>query len=71
MSHSSPSADGFARWLEAHNRHIEVQRRLAIAAEVSRKMGTLPPVELELEAHQLGAEAGTLLAQALRLLERA
>ena len=61
---SDPVALAFARWVEAHKKHVEAQKRLAAAEKIGREMGGLPPEELEREVKALAAEAERLLREA-------
>lgn len=57
-------AAAFAKWVEAHKKHVEAQKRLAMAQKVARSMGTLPPQALFDEVEALRAEAERLLLAA-------
>jgi hypothetical protein len=61
---TDPVAHAFARWVEAHKKHVEAEKRLAIASKVARSMGVLPPQELVDEVNQLRIGADALLAAA-------
>lgn len=66
---TDPVAIAFANWVEAHKRHVEAQKRLAMAEKVASSMGMLPPQNLIDEVKALKAEADRLLAiaeQAMR-----
>lgn len=59
-----PVALAFAAWTEAHKRHIEGERRLAIAFRTAWHIGTTPPQELVDEVAALSAESDRLLRAA-------
>lgn len=65
---TGPVAEAFAKWVEAHKKHVEGQKRLAMAQKVARSMGTLPPRELFDEVEALRAEAERLLFVAERAM---
>jgi hypothetical protein len=66
---TDPVALAFANWVEAHKKHVEAQKRLAMAQKVARSMGMLPPQELIDEVSALGAEAERLLTIAQKAMQ--
>ncbi len=64
MGTPDPAAAAFARWAEAHKKHVEAQKRLATAQKVAGSMGVQPPKELFDEVERLRAQAERLLADA-------
>jgi hypothetical protein len=64
------AAIAFAKWLEAHKRHVEAERRLSIARRTTSQIGTSPPQQLFDEVRALKAEADRLLAAAQAELNR-
>lgn len=65
---TDPVAMAFASWVEAHKKHVEAQKRLAMAERVAESMGMLPPQGLFDEVKALKSEADRLLAQAERAM---
>ena len=68
---TDPVAAAFATWVDAHKRHVEAQKRLAMALKVAKSMGTLPPQELLNEVEGLRADAERLLVLAERAMRAA
>jgi hypothetical protein len=68
---TDPVALAFAKWVEAHKKHVEAQKRLAMAEKVAKSMGMLPPQELIEEVGVLGKEAERLLAVAQKAMHDA
>lgn len=68
---TDPVALAFAKWVEAHKKHVEAQKRLATAEKVAKSMGMLPPRELIEEVAALGKEAERLLIAAQQAMRDA
>jgi hypothetical protein len=58
---TDPVAIAFANWVDAHKKHVEGQKRLAMAQKVAKSMGTTPPQSLLDEVERLRAESQRLL----------
>ena len=68
---TDPVAAAFATWVEAHKRHVEAQKRLAMALKVAKSMGTLPPQQLLDEVEGLRTDAERLLVLAEQAMRAA
>jgi hypothetical protein len=68
---TDPVASAFARWTEAHKKHVEAQKRLATAQKIAGAMGVLPPQELFDEVERLRAQAERLLTDAQQAMRAA
>ena len=58
---TDPVAIAFANWVEAHKKHVEAEKRLAMAVKVAKTMGMTPPQELIDEVKAFKDEADRLL----------
>jgi hypothetical protein len=68
---TDPVATAFTTWVDAHKKHVEAQKRLAMALKVAKSMGTLPPQELLDEVESLRADAERLLVLAEKAMRAA